>query len=785
MSKTPASIKLTHNHIKRLALLCLFVLALSSRLEAQIDTDFWFVVPELSYRGNTGGTPGRLRMATLELEAAVTIRMPANPYHPILNPTGFPDTVIIIPANSAAELDLSHLMDNATFPARNLLENKPLTANGINDFGLHISSTNMINVYWEVNYDYGSDLWTLKGTNGQGTLFYTPFQTVYDNRNVTPRAYSAIDIVATQDNTQVIITLPPGKAGSYGSAVTTTLPGGSHMVTLNRGQTFSMYPRNYSVAAGDRLAGTRIESNLPISVSVKDDALNTGSQGQPVVGDQLVPVDIVGDNYIVPDVKNPNHVFVVATENNTPIYVYNSDGVPIGPSPYAVLNRGEQATVVIPNGSKYARITSRINPGDPLRPIYVFQLTVANQTRGGALVPSIGCTGNTQLAFTRAREGENIFYFFLITEAGNEDNFLVDGVRNDGIIDPGAFTPIAGSGGWVAQLTTLINANVLPEGQHLVENTGGIFHLAIMNGFPGAGQGGFYYGYYSDFGGLNVGATVAGTNSSVVRACYGDSVQLHAFGGTNYEWTPDTYLDDAHINLPTAINLPPGAHLYTVEVSGACGTGTIDLTVQVAAPLVAHFETDAVSGCSPLEIQFEDQSEGAYSWQYDLGDSTALIRYDNDPATPYPPPPDPLTFSRVYTNTTNAPIDYEITLLVKNQSGCAEILTKTITVFPEIGSGFSVDVDQGCDPVEVQFTNSSTGNTDTWLWEFGDGGSSTDQDPIHEYRNLFGPGNLIFDAQLVAISPFNCRDTFSYPITVSPYIEASFAYDTVAECSPP
>jgi PKD repeat protein len=725
-----------------------------------------------------------LRIATLELEASVTVSMPANPYHPILNPTGFPDTVITIPANSAAELDLSHLIDNATFPARNLLENKPLTPNGINNFGLHITSTNMINVYWEVNYDYGSDLWTLKGTNGQGTLFYTPFQTVYDNRNVTPRAYSAIDVVATQDFTRVDFYLPPGIAASYGSGVTTLLPGGMHTVNLNRGQTFSLYPRNYSVAAADRLAGTRIESNLPISVSVKDDALNTGSQGQPVIGDQLVPVDVVGDNYILPDVKNPNHVFVVATENNTPIYVYDANGVPIGPSPYAILNQGQQATVVIPNGSKYARITTQLNPGDPVRPIYVFQLTVANQTRGGALVPSIGCTGNTQLAFTRARQGENIFYFFLITEAGNEDKFLVDGVRNDGVIDPGAFTPIAGSGGWVAQLTTLINANVLPVGQHLVENTGGIFHLAIMNGFPGAGQGGFYYGYYSDFGGLNIGATVAGTNSSVVRACYGDSVQLHAFGGTHYEWTPDSYLDNAFINLPTAINLPPGAHLYTVDVSGGCGSGTIDLTVQVAQPLLAHFETNVTSGCSPLEIQFEDQSEGVYSWQYDLGDGTPLIRYDNDPATPYPPPPDPLSFSNVYTNTTNAPIDYDITLLVKNQSGCSEILTKTITVFPEIQSGFLVDRDSGCDPVEVQFSNSSIGDTATWLWEFGDGGSSVERDPIHEYRNLFGPGNLVFDAQLVAISPFNCRDTFSHLITVSPYIEASFAYDTVAECSP-
>ena len=62
----------------------------ASGLYAQVDTDFWFVVPELSHRGNTSGHPGRLRIATLELEATVSITMPANPYHATLNPTGCP-----------------------------------------------------------------------------------------------------------------------------------------------------------------------------------------------------------------------------------------------------------------------------------------------------------------------------------------------------------------------------------------------------------------------------------------------------------------------------------------------------------------------------------------------------------------------------------------------------------------------------------------------------------------------------------------------------------------------
>lgn len=772
------------NIITCLATAFMFIVT-STKIYAQVDTEFWFVVPELSHRGNTGGTPGSLRIATMELSATVTISMPANPYHPTLNPNGFQDIIIDIAANSTAQVNLTSLIDVAANPANNRLENKPLTPDGINPFGLHITATNMITAYWEVNYAYGSDLWTLKGRNALGTQFYTPFQTVYNNRNLMPRTYSSIDICATTDNTQVTITLPPGKAASFGSLVTGIAPGGTYTLTLNSGQTFSLFPVNYSILAADRLAGTLIESTEPVCVTLKDDALAVGSQGQDVIGDQIVPVNIVGSNYIVPDMGNPNHVYVLATQDNTNIYVYGADGLPIGPSPYTTLNRGQQALVIVPGGSKFARITSMVNPFDPPKPFYTFQLGVENQARGGALVPAIGCTGNTQLAFTRARD-ENKFQFFIIVKRGNEDKFLLDGIRQDGIIDPGAFTEIAGSGGYMAWFSNSININTLPIGQHLVENTGDIFHLGIFNGFPGAGQGGLYYGYYSDFGGLNIGANVAGTNSSVVRACYGDPVQLYAYGGTIYRWTPDSYLDNATINLPTAINLPPGPHNYTVEVSGACNTGTIDLTVLVSTPVKAFFETSVLSGCSPLNVRFDDKSSGGFFWQYDIGDT--LITYDLDPATPFLPPPNypqPFSIHHTYTNYTNLPLTDTITLLVKNESGCSDIYMKTIVVYPEIYSAFSIPgADMGCDPFPVQFQNNSTGNTASWEWEFGDGGSSVEMNPLHVFRNQFGPESISFRTRLIAISPYYCRDTSTHIVTVLPYVEANFVYDTVFACTP-
>ncbi len=778
-------------NIIQITLCLLLVVARFQAANCQVDSDFWFVVPELSYRNAQGGKPGRLIISTLELEATVTISMPANSFDPVSNPTGFQNITVDIPGNSTATVDLSHLIDDAANPMNNLLENKNLTPDGINGFGLHIESTNLVNIYWSVDYTAptgpgGADIWTLKGSNALGTLFYTPFQTLYNNRNMIPVAYSAIDVVATQDNTQVTFTLPAGKAASFGLPENVIAAGGSHTVTLNRGQTFSLFPVNKSIAAGDRLAGTRIESTHPIAVTLNDDAVAVGPSGADVVGDQLIPVDVTGDHYIVPEISNPNHIYIVATEPNTSIYVYDPNGLPIGASPYTTINAGEQALIIVPNGVNYARITSRTSPADPFKPFYVFQMGLENNARGGALVPPIGCTGNTQLAFTRAFD-DNKFYIFIIVEKGNEDKFLVNGVRRDAIIDPGGFTEIQGSGGYMAYFSGpgAIPSGTLPLGQHLVTNTGGIFHLGILNGFPGLGQGQkINYGYYSDFGNLNIGANIAGTNSQVVRACHADPVQLYAYGGTTYQWTPDSYLDDATSNFPVAYNLPPGPHYYTVEVSGACGSGSVPLTVLVAQPVTAFLKSDISSGCSPLEVTFTDQSDGGYSWRFDPGDGSAPVNYDLNSATAHPPPPDPFTYTHTYTNTTSEPIGYQVTYLVRNESGCADFFTKTIVVYPEIESDFAVDVDEGCHPLEVSFENMSTGNTDTWYWDFGDGGSSVEENPVHTYRNLFGPDSEMFTARLVAISPYFCRDTSWHPITVKPHIEALFTFDEVSSCTP-
>ena len=82
--------------------------------------------------------------------------------------------------------------------------------------------------------------------------------------------------------------------------------------------------------------------------------------------------------------------------------------------------------------------------------------------------------------------------------------------------------------------------------------------------------------------------------------------------------------------------------------------------------------------------------------------------------------------------------------------------TATPTPIPPPVASFSMDVSSGTAPVNVQFSDTSQGPVTTWEWDFGDGSSSTAQNPSHEYTvagshtvqlTVSGPG----ESQTVAL----------------------------------
>jgi len=111
---------------------------------------------------------------------------------------------------------------------------------------------------------------------------------------------------------------------------------------------------------------------------------------------------------------------------------------------------------------------------------------------------------------------------------------------------------------------------------------------------------------------------------------------------------------------------------------------------------------------------------------------------------------------------------YYLKLLVKNNIGCADSLTKPIIVFPKPIAKFVSDTNMGCSPLAIKFTNQTIGRTPLkYSWNFGNGNNDTITNPTAIF---FGSSikDSIFRVSLLATSINGCPDTVSSLITVKP-----------------
>ena len=78
---------------------------------------------------------------------------------------------------------------------------------------------------------------------------------------------------------------------------------------------------------------------------------------------------------------------------------------------------------------------------------------------------------------------------------------------------------------------------------------------------------------------------------------------------------------------------------------------------------------------------------------------------------------------------------FDVTLEVSNEYGSNIVIKEDyITVEPNIICDFDADVTNGDAPMEVTFTDDSEGDILSWLWNFGDEETSTEQNPVHIYN---------------------------------------------------
>ncbi len=194
------------------------------------------------------------------------------------------------------------------------------------------------------------------------------------------------------------------------------------------------------------------------------------------------------------------------------------------------------------------------------------------------------------------------------------------------------------------------------------------------------------------------------------------------------------------------------------------------LLLPVAAQVpTANFTASPLAGCSPLIVNFTDQSTGnATSWLWDFGNgNTSTLR---NPTASY-----------------FTPGTYTVSLTASNANG-NNTLTRAayITVYEPPIVNFMASSTTGCYPLYVQFLDMSipgSGNNNvSWTWDFGNGNTSTQQNPLAIYNSAG-----TFTVTLRVVNDKGCVKTFTRPnyITVAPGVDAAFNHTQPTVCRAP
>ncbi|MBC7586768.1 MAG: PKD domain-containing protein, partial [Chitinophagaceae bacterium] len=256
--------------------------------------------------------------------------------------------------------------------------------------------------------------------------------------------------------------------------------------------------------------------------------------------------------------------------------------------------------------------------------------------------------------------------------------------------------------------------------------------------------------------------------------CISDSVKF--FDGTNglgravvkWQWDFGDASSDI-VKNPLHKYLTAGTGSYNVHLTSytdiGCKADTTKSIPLTSAPIAKFGASDTT--CAGKNIVFTDSSSIAIGtivkWFWDYGNGVK----------------DTLTTNASTNQTYNTTGPYTITLKVQSSTGCiSPFYSKTINVRTNPVPNFTLPI--VCLPIgAAQFNNLTTINDGTigtvsYKWNFGDGGTSTDPNPLHNYAST-GP----FVVKLTAISQYGCmKDSTKTLATVYPQPTANYTAST-------
>ncbi|NOZ46790.1 MAG: PKD domain-containing protein [Chlorobi bacterium] len=187
-----------------------------------------------------------------------------------------------------------------------------------------------------------------------------------------------------------------------------------------------------------------------------------------------------------------------------------------------------------------------------------------------------------------------------------------------------------------------------------------------------------------------------------------------------------------------------------------------DIYIDSAAAPSPNFIASATSITPGEAIDYRDLSFGTVtSWNWFFEGGTPETSTDASPA------------GIVY----NEGGRFDVTFVVGNEFGTDTLVKENfISVITPLSVGFTSEIIEGDAPLEVAFADSSVGQINNWLWDFGDGTTSTEQNPVHIFQI---PGT--YSVSLTVSDDFNSlTETKTDYISVQSTLNADFTASPVS-----
>lgn len=246
---------------------------------------------------------------------------------------------------------------------------------------------------------------------------------------------------------------------------------------------------------------------------------------------------------------------------------------------------------------------------------------------------------------------------------------------------------------------------------------------------------------------------------------------------SNYWW----YINDSLVSTASSLNpytISNDSTLVSIKLktenAGFCRVDSMIHNIFTANKPSANFTLDDSANCGPLSVSITNTSQGVSTYNWTLGNGITSTLENPQP---------------IYSASKSQDTAYNIQVIGTNWAGCKDTAKNLVVVYPLPTIDFTTNIDKGCGPLSVNFTNKSTPNDTGSIgimnfdWNLGNGQNSSLFNPSETYLASLTKDS-IYAVQLIGTSEHQCKDSISKNITVYPNPTASFTPSVTEGCGP-